>query len=300
VWRPAEWDSNPKSTWEILKKSERPNIFRHHDYREYLKDWLAYNQASQSNKSLRSIALEAGVSVSNFSMILSGSRKLSSRILKRLVPTLKLSRREVEYLEVMFAIGDAANQEERATGLGRLNRFKAYRQQNQKDSEVFRYLTHWYYVAIREMSALPGFQADARWVRSHLGYPVALQEVDAALKFLLKHGYIERNPAGSVVPPSKQLDCLGGIYKTALIQFHREMLATAGRSIDQYAPEDRNIVGYTLAVDADRRARINHLIEQTYERIRAIAQETSGREDSIYHVELGFFPLTKVKKNEEK
>jgi uncharacterized protein (TIGR02147 family) len=279
-----------------MAKNARPEIFRYHDYREYLKDWLAHCKASQSSLSLRAVATKAGMAVSNLSMILSGSRKLSSKAVFKLGPALGLNRRELAYLEILVLLGNASTQEERVEAFERLNRFRVYRRRNEKESEVFRYMTHWYYPAIREMSALEGFRPEPGWIRDKLHAPLGLGEVEAALEFLTDHGFIEKLPDGSVRPPSKPLDCLGGVYKMALIQFHREMLALAGRAIDTTPPERRNIVGYTLAVDENKLARLQHLVTQVYDEVRSLSQETddSASGKSVYHLELALFPLTKA------
>jgi uncharacterized protein (TIGR02147 family) len=274
-------------------KKRRPEVFRYHDYREYLKDWLAYCKAGQSSLSCRSISAKAGMSVSNLSMILSGSRKLSSKVLFKLAPALGLNRQEHEYLETLVLLGNANSQEERVVALERMNRSRAYRNRNHNESAVYRYLTHWYYVAIREMSALPGFKADAEWIRPRLNVPVSLKEIEIALSFLIEHKYIETLPDGSIRPPSKPLDCMSGVYRMALIQFHREMLALAGNSIDIVPSEKRNILGYSLIVDPGKFEKIQSVLSKAYDEIRLISQE-EGPSESVYHVALAFFPLTKV------
>ncbi|MGK5084550.1 TIGR02147 family protein [Bdellovibrionota bacterium FG-1] len=280
-------------------KSSRPEIFGYHEYREFIRDWLAYTKARQSSNSLRSLALHSGLSVSNLSMILSGKRNLSIKTALKLASALKLNRREQDYFEALILLGNATIQEERVAAFERMNRFKDYRSSNQKETEVFRYLTHWYYVVIREMTGLPGFKPDPSWIQDRLQESVSQREIEVALKFLIDHGFIETAPDGSVTPPSKPMDCLGGIYRTALIQFHREMLVLAGKSIDTTPPEKRNLVGYTLPVDSSRFERIQRIMLNAYDEIRAISQEASVG-DEIYHVELAFFPVSKcaLKKNE--
>ena len=274
-------------------KKLKPEVFRYHDYREYLKDWLAYYKAGRSSQSLRSLATKAGLSVSNLSMILSGSRKLSPKALFRLAPALGLSRQEHAYLDTLVLLGNAKTPEERVEAFARMNRSRAYRNRNRSEAEVFRYLTHWFYVAIREMSALPDFKADAKWIQARLQAPVGLGEIETALNFLIEHEYIEELPNGTIRPPQKPIDCAGDVYRMALIQFHKEMLALAGRSLDTNPSEKRNILGYTLVIDSDKFERIQHVLSKAYDEIRSINQQDS-KSDSVYHVALALFPLTKA------
>ncbi len=279
-----------------MSGKSKPDIFRYHDYRQYLKDWFAFCKADQSSLSLRKVAEKAGMSVSGLSMVLSGSRSLSGKMLGRLAPSLGLHRRESDFLEILILLGNAKNQGERVTAFERLNEFRVYRNRNEKEAEVFRYLRHWYYVAIREMASLPGFKADPAWIRPRLQFQVSSSEIESALKFLIQHRYLELMPDGTVCPPSKALDCLGGVYKMALSQFHHEMLALAGRSIERVPPEKRNLLGYTLVVNAEKFAKVQHLLSQVYDEIRSVGQEGNegGADEAVYHLELAFFPLTKV------
>ena len=275
------------------ERKEKPEIIRYHDYREYLKDWFAFCKASQSSLSLRTVAAKAGMSVSNLSMILSGSRKLSSKILIRLAPALKLKKSELGYLEILMLLGNATTQEERVDAFERLNQFRVYRSQNQNESSVFRYLTHWYFVAIREMSAMAEFKADPKWIQSRLQYPVPLKEIESALEFLITNKFIEKLPDGTIRPPSRSLDCLGGVYRMALTQFHKEMLGLAGKSIENTSEKKRKILGYTLTVNVEQFEKIQNLLNQVYDEIRKISQEQSSNAESVYQIELALFPLTK-------
>jgi len=271
---------------------QRPDVFRYHDYRELLKDWLVFLKAGQSGASLRALSAKAGISTSNLSMIISGSRKLSHKAVLPLALALGLNQAEREYFELITTLGNSDHQQARLDAFERMNRIRSYRRANPKESNVFLYLTHWYYVAIREMSELPDFSLDPAWIQSRLQYPVDLREIEAAVRFLTENKFIETKPDGRVAPPARSLDCLGGVYRLALTRFHHEMLSLAGQSIEHVSSEDRRILGYTLAVEKDRFDRIQEVLSKAHEEIRAIAQE-GGTGDTVYHVELASFPLTK-------
>ena len=276
------------------RTQERPNIFQYHDYREFLRNWLAYLKASQLGFSLRELAHKSGISVSNISMCLSGSRNLSHKSLIKLGPSLGLKPNERNYLENMITLGNADSQEVRVEAFRRMNRFPAHKKNNTSETEVFRYLTHWYYVAIREMAALPDFSTDPSWIQTRLRFHVEIKDIQTALDFLLANKYLEKLPDGTIRPPQKPLDCRGGVYRLALTQFYQEMLALAGKSIENTPNEKRSIQSYTLAVDNKNFDAIRKILDRAYEEVRTLAQESSSA-DSIYHLELALFPLTREK-----
>lgn len=116
-------------------------------------------------------------------------------------------------------------------------------------------------------------------------------EIREALEFLLTNGYLERKADGGVHTPEKRIDCLGGVYRIALTQFHREMFELAGRSIEAVPGDRRSILGHGIAVDRENFDRARQILDEAFERIRALQPEPSRTED-VYFMHLALFPLT--------
>src|SRR5690606_1478920 len=123
---------------------------------------------------------------------------------------------------------------------------------NPRELEAYRYLTHWYYVAIREMASLPGFRAEPRWVAPRLRGGVSVKEAEQALEFLREFGFLREQPDGSVALADKDIKCIGGVYRLALAQFHREMLALISRLLPRTPREERFVAGHTFAIPRSR------------------------------------------------
>lgn len=284
--------SQPKAAQTSLSgKSERPDLFRYHDYREFLVDWFAYLKSSQKRFSLRSLARAAGVASGYLPMVLSGKRSLSSNNLAKLSKHLALSASERSFLESLRALAETDSPEVRRDALERIQRFEGYRDRNQAEVEVYRYLTHWYYVAIREMANLPDFVADPHWIQERLTMHVPLAEVEAALGFLLENGYLSKGESGQVKPTQKRLNCSGGVFRVALSQFHREILDLAGKSIETVPSAERSLTGHTIALSEEGFAQARAILDETIERIAKLPK--AGEEAKrIYHFELLGVPLS--------
>jgi uncharacterized protein (TIGR02147 family) len=272
---------------------KRPEIFQYHDYRIFLRDWLAFKKAGQSRLSLRTLAKQAGLASGYLPMVLSGKRPLSGAALAKLQPFLGLTASERSFFDNLLVLGTSDSHEARVDALDRMKQFGQFQKLNRQDTDVYEYLTHWYYVAIREMATMPGFKADPEWIQQQLKFSVPLAEVKAALAFLFERGYIEKLADGSIRPPEKALDCSGGVYRVALAKFHREALALAATSIEKTPSAERNIQGYTLALDAKGFEKANEIVEEALKKIRALALEKNG--DSVYHMEVALFPMSKGK-----
>jgi uncharacterized protein (TIGR02147 family) len=275
--------------------TQRPEIFGYHDHLEYLRDWLAFKKASQSDFSLRTLAKQAGLAAGYLPMVLGGKRPLTGKALARLLPYLGLDASEQSFLEHLLVFGTSESQEARFAAHERMKRFGDYRKQNRPETEVSEYLTHWYYVAIREMAALADFEADPLWIQRRLRFPVGLKEIKEALAFLLESGFLEKAADGSVRPPAKALDCTMRVFGVSLTKFHREALELAGKAIENTPAEQRNVQGHTFAIREENYAKANAIVENAIRQLVELT-EAETRGDSIYHLEVALFPLTREEK----
>lgn len=275
-------------------KAQRPDIFTYHDHLALLRDWVAYLKASQSKFSLRSLAKQAGIASGYLPMVLKGSRPLSAAALAKLIPHLSLNASEQSFLDCLLVLGTSDSHEARMSALERMRRFSQFRQQNLQETAAYQYLTHWYYVAIREMATVPGFRDDPQWIQEQLRFQVPLKDIKDTLEFLFKNKFLEKNAEGRVQAPSEPLNCQGGIYRVALSHFHREIMRLAGESIDKVPSQERNILGHTVAMSAENFEKAREIAEAALKKIAALQESAaSGSEnDCVYHFEVALFPLT--------
>jgi uncharacterized protein (TIGR02147 family) len=272
--------------------SAKPDVYAFHDYREFLRTLLQYLKQTQ-RLSTRKIARQSGVAESYFSMIISGERKLSTEQLEKLAPILGLDRSEISYLEHLVEIDEAEDSEERFEALKKIQRFHGYQNLNPQEIETYRYLEHWYHVAIREMSVVPGFQAEPKWIQKALRYKVGLPEIKAALDFLIDHGFLTRMPDGKVVSSGKLVQCKTGVLKPALIKFHDEMLQLAITSLTEVPNTERNVSAFTSGIPLEKMEEARAILDEARRKIVELTTTTQGpAKDTIYHFAFLAFPLT--------
>src|SRR4051812_18739322 len=89
-----------------LERSERPDVFKYHGYRDFLKDWLVHLKDVDA-LSMRRLASQAGIGSGYLSMILSGERNLTLNLLNKLFPLLKLTRAEENHVENLVKLADS-------------------------------------------------------------------------------------------------------------------------------------------------------------------------------------------------
>ena len=119
----------------------RPDIYQHHDYREFLGEWVEWNK-SVAKFSLRQLSSDCGFSPSYLSLVLSGQRNLSPKAAAQLAQAMDLDSSEQSYFKWLRNLAESSSQEERLKALQQILRFRNFKSLNPKEFEIFKYLTN--------------------------------------------------------------------------------------------------------------------------------------------------------------
>ncbi len=290
---------------EATEATSKRDVFLYHDYRAFLNDEIKYQSKTFAGVSMRAIARDAKIAPGFLSLVLSGKKNLSADKLFDLARALSLNPNELNHLEYLRAFCDADLQEDRIEALARLQRSVGYQTKNPAEHHVFRYLSRWFYVVIREMATKKGFQADAKWIQSQLQFQVPLVDLKNALEFLISHKYISVQTDGAVQASSENIRCMGGVYQVVLAQFHKEMFDIATRSLDVLSSQERYLEGYTCSLTQRHFAEAQKIITEAIDKIEALEKlahptdATGDSNENIYHFCFFGIPLLKVVKKEK-
>jgi uncharacterized protein (TIGR02147 family) len=276
-----------------MKQQDRPQIYTYSDHISFLKDWFSYLKKSQTQFSIRALAQKSGIAVGYLPMVLKGTRALSEKAFQKIIPFLKLNPQEQKFLNLLRQVGEATTHESRLDAVQQMAKLRPYKNANQKDIKVYEYLTKWYYVAIRELVLIEGFQMDQEWIQNKLGSKLSWQEIEEALTFLKEHKFIIQNSDGKWTHEVSELDCKEGIYKISLGQFHRQMLEMAGQAIEKVPRDQRYILGHTVAINAQDFEKIRTILEDSVKKMKNL-NNTHSNKSEVYHIEIAAFPLTRL------
>lgn len=269
----------------------RPSIFQFHDYREYLRAYLAFIRQSR-RLSLRHLAKAVGVSHGYFSLVLNRDRNLATKLIAGLATALAWTDEETRFFENLVVLADAPDAETRNRAFAALQASDGFRENYPKEFETFRYLESWVNVVIRELTLVEGFNSDPRWIQSQLSFPVTIRQIEESLRFLWEHGLLKLEPDGGLIPADRDLTCLGGVYQLSLGNFHRGMLDLAKSSLERYRASQREQIGYTMALSRDDFGKIREILADAKERIKEIERKSRARgPDTVYHVNFSAFPV---------
>jgi uncharacterized protein (TIGR02147 family) len=265
--------------------NQRPNIMEFHDYREFIQEWIKHLLATDKSFTLESLSKRADLSQDYLQLFLENKASLTVQALGRMLPFLALNVFEKNYLKLLRKLSETESHKERIETLDRIRETQLEKVSHQGSLfEEHRYLSKWYYVAIREMSHLPGFKAEAQWVQDHLRLKVSLNEIQQAIDYLKKN---------ELLGSEKELNANGGAYRLAMGQFHHEMLALAQDAILTVPRRERGILAQTVAIDQDTVDEARQIFGEAMSKISALGTRKSKKQ-AVYHFEVALFPLTQT------
>ena len=276
------------------------SLRRYRRCEEYLRDLYVFLKARREGFGFGDFSALFGFSPTStyFNLIVTGRRPLSEKALVAIAATLKLDAEETTLLRTM-----AQFQRERSTP----KKDELFRQLEALAPSVgrarllkrqHRYHSEWYHVAIRELIATRCFREDPRWIARRLRPRITATQARQALKTLLDLGLIARDPESGTLCVRAQAVTTGDDVRSLYLKtFHRQMLALAAESLDQFTGKDRDVSALTVGVDPATAAEIRT-------RIRAFRQELvdlvakSGQGTMVYQVNFQFFPLVEDDAND--
>ncbi|MBN8536451.1 MAG: TIGR02147 family protein [Deltaproteobacteria bacterium] len=273
-----------------------PNVFEFEDVGSFLKEWLLHIK-TQYKLSLRDITKESELSVGYLSMVLNGKRRLSEKALQKLLIHLKLNPTERKFLTLLHTVGETESALLRVEALSEMAKIASFKKSNQKEFDTHRYLTKWFFVAIREMVLLPDFCNDPIWIQERLRGRISLKEAAEAMEFLEERKLIVKDQNGKYVLPSVDLSCKEGVYKISLGEFHRQVLEMAHRSIHEVPRDKRYILGRTVAISKKEFLKAKEIFDEALKQIEQLGK-TSDNNQEVYHFELVTFPMTEKKEDD--
>ncbi len=270
---------------------KRPKIQKYSKVQEFFKDWFAFLKHLDPKWSLRTFAKNAQVSVGLASGLQTKNTKLTQQSLNKIIPELKLLPSEESYLRNWISLRQNNQPLNKVNAVKNLTRFKSFKNQNPKEYEAFQYLNHWYHLAIREMSDLPDFQLDPKWIQERLLWKVPLVDISKAMSFLVENKFIEFDQNNKPKSPSRSIDCNGDILSLAITNMHQNLLTRAQTALMTVAPEKRHFEGYTVALNSTDYKKAAEIIQNAIDQIASLVQNSQSTSE-VYHLEVALFPLT--------
>lgn len=253
------------------------------DYRtiaDFLKAMDRWRRTS-GGPSLR--AATAGVrrcSPSLVSQVMTGKRRLTVDRLDAFAKVFGLDGAEKQALRRWIESEESGKAEERKPRGTRLK----------NSNHVF---SHWTYPIVKDAVTLRGCNVDSDYIAERLGGVADKTQVERALKFLLREGYLRRTLDGRIVENDAVVSTTDEVPSAAIRAFHRKALEIARDAIPKHPVERRQSATVTIALtEADFRE-LKQMAKDFYERVLAFAEEHPEPGDELYLFTMHLVPVAK-------
>jgi uncharacterized protein (TIGR02147 family) len=270
-----------------------PAVYEYVDYRQFLRDHFAANKKLKKQYSFRFFARQAGLSSSNFlKLVMDGKRNLGPPTIAKFVTALKLDAEAATFFADLVALDQAQTVTERNRAFERVAANRRFRAARRLDGPLFKYLTHWYYPAVRELAGRADFRDDPAWIAKALMPRITVRQARAALKTLRDLGLLVEDEQGRLVRGETSLTTGHEVRSIVIPAYHRQMIERAASAIEDVAPDERDVSALTVCIRAsslgDLKARIHRFREEMLERC-----DSEDDPEQVYQLCIQLFPLSR-------
>jgi len=270
-----------------------PSVYEYVEYRQYLRDHFAASKRIKKQYSHRYFARRAGLSSSNFlKLVMDGKRNLGPSTISKFVTALQLDAAGAAFFADLVALDQAQNLVERNRAFERVAANRRFRAARRLEGPLFKYLTHWYYPAVRELAGRSDFVDDPKWVARQLRPKITTRQARSALQTLQDLGLLVADESGRLVRGETSLTTGHEVRSIVIPAYHRQMIERAASAIEEVPPDERDVSALTVCIRAaslaDLKQRIHRFREEMLER-----SDSEEDPEQVYQLCIQLFPLSR-------
>lgn len=248
----------------------------------HLKNELILRRRRNPGYSLRAFAKNLGVSSSFLSKVMSGKKSVSEATFLKMANRLEL---ELDTIERYRA---------------KLPGFKPPRLSfDSIENDAFQTISDWEHFAILEALTLDGAEPTVQWLASVL--EISNERARHAVERLCRLGYLRVKASGKISGTGVNLTTANHPTPSSACREHeRQILERATLALDKIPTRFRDQTSMTLAIPSSRLGEARDAIDRFRQEMASILQRR-GKRDSVYHLSISLYPVTKLKnlKNKE-
>ncbi len=278
-----------------MKSGPLPDIHAYLSYRSFLRDWFEAKKRADSRFSHRLFARRAEIrSPSLMKEIMDGKRDLTPANQDGVLRALGLDREERDLFLALVRLEQAETDAERNAAWEALSASRRFREAQRLADAAMRYLSRGHISAIRELALRDDFRPDPSWIAAELLPRITVTEARAALETLLELGLLVEEE-GRVVPSQLSVATPHEVAGLAAHNYHRDMLARAAESIEAVPPEQRHLLGVTVAIPAALVPLLKIELDRMQERLLDLCDRHAPHAEQVYQINLQLFPLSQAR-----
>lgn len=272
------------------------SVYGYTNYRVYLRDFYQFRKESTRGYSFRAFSKAAGLSSPNYlKLVINGDRNISGPMTEKFIKALSLKAHQAEYFRALVQLNQARTDEAKQDHLKTLEKLTPNSKRDLLETDGLKYLSHWLYPVIREMTLLPDFSEDPHWISRRLQHPVPMQEIVKAVSFLKAEGYIAQRDDGTWDTPTDMVISSDEIKSLAIRNYHRTQAGLISHVMDAVDVHDRELGALTLILPESAMEELKFKLKAFRQDIHKWAVHSLKDEtcDTVIQLNFQMFPHTK-------
>lgn len=270
------------------------DIFKHLDYRAYLKEYYEGKKRRFPAFSYQRWSADAGFTSKSFLReVILGDKNLSAASAFKLGKAMGLKEKEQNYFQDLIAFNQAGNIEEKNALMRRVLAHATAASTHKLVLEQLKVHEKWYHHTIRELLPMRDFGGDfaklARWVQP----PIRPEQAEESVRLLLKLGLVTlKDGRYSLASPTVST---GDEVKSALVyEFHRQALMLSMDALVRVPKEERDFSALILGLSRKNYLIIRKEIQAFRKRLLKIAEQEQEPE-RVFHLNFQLHPTSTEK-----
>lgn len=241
--------------------------------------------------SLRAFARDIGVTSSNLSKAMNGSRGFSKETLQIISQRLALNHEEAHLFKSLCESKFAKSKKARSEAAEKLKQALLYNIKIADDKVAL--ISDWHHMAILALMCASDFKSDIGWISDRL--LIHEKVTQQAIERLISLGMVQ-NVQGQFKTTGNLFIDPKGIPSSAVKEFHHQIIEKADHAIDMQGLDDRDIASIVFSFNKSRMAEAKAKIKKFREEF---AIEFGPREgdsnQEVYALAVQFFQISKSK-----
>ncbi|MDO8520416.1 MAG: TIGR02147 family protein [Deltaproteobacteria bacterium] len=269
-----------------------PHVYEYLDYRCFLKERIEELRRN-GRFSFRNFNRKAGFrSSGTLKLVIDGKRNLATQGIYRVVKGLKLTSAEAKFFNSLVMMNQAGTHEEKDHYFRELAASRPFRKAKELTALQYDCFSHWYHVAILELTRTVDFQENPEWISNRLKPAVSPAEIKKAMTDLERLHFLKRGTDGRLCPAAITFSTPDEVHSLSITNFHRQMCDLAKQSVADIHPELREFSSLTIATSEEGLKKIKSKIQAFKKELDACLEDLSPK-NQVIQINLQAFPLTK-------
>lgn len=229
-----------------------------------------------------------------------GKRNLTVKSGTKFAKGLKLDESEKQYLLLLIQFEQAKTVEIKTDLAHKIQTFLTKLNIHSLHQAELSYYAHWYHILIRELTLLPDFQEDPKWIQSKIRVKLNETEIQKSIKTLEKLGLIQRDANNKIYSSCKNLNTQNEVISRFVSDYHKTMMKLASESIEAVPKKRRELSAVCLPLSENSLRTIKEKIQNLREEILSLSEQDRQQAHDVYQLNMQLFPLTYSKGDESK